>query len=81
MVSLDRKLDVLHHSISTFTRWLDHCSVLLETLSAFQTGLESDHDKARSDESQLRDLALQYKVSCLIPIPCVWEWAHLHVSE
>lgn len=87
MVSLERKFDILHHSITTFTRWLDSCNRLLEKLSSSQEAIEggqngSDRTHARGGdrgregggvmgvankeeerEAELRDLALQYKVS------------------
>ena len=77
MVSLERKFDVLHHSIASFTRWLDGCTPLLERLSASQASLESVREgregggegerreggrENEEEEAQLRDLALQYKV-------------------
>ena len=77
MVSLERKFDVLHHSIATFTRWLDTCSSQLNSLSSFQTDLESGHGEG-TDEFKLRDLALQYKVSPF-HIPVVDE-SHSHSS-
>ena len=69
MVSLERKFDVLHHSIATFTRWQDTCSEQLGTLSSVQTDLESGRGGGGdTEEARLRDLALQYKVGP-IPIP------------
>ena len=76
MVSLERKFDVLHHSIASFTRWLDGCVPLLEKLSATQASLESAREgregegegeergggRKDEEEAKLRDLALQYKV-------------------
>ena len=41
MVSLERKFDILHHSIASFTRWLESCSRLLESLSSSRTVLEA----------------------------------------
>ena len=60
MVNLERKFDILHHSIANFTRWIDSSTSLLKTLSDSQTGLESGQQG--KDDSKLRDLALQYKV-------------------
>ena len=77
MVSLERKFDVLHHSIASFTRWLDGCTPLLERLSTTQAGLESarkgregggegegrgEEREKEEEDAELRDLALQYKV-------------------
>ena len=77
MVSLERKFDVLHHSLATFTRWLDTCSAQLSSLSSVQTDLESGHGGDEgTDEAKLRDLALQYKVG---PIPILVHcWSHSH---
>ena len=71
MVSLERKFDVLHQSIATFTRWLDSCSAQLSSLSSDQSDLESRRGGGSgrgTDDTKLRDLALQYKVGP-IPIP------------
>ena len=80
MVSLERKFDILHHSIATFTRWLDSCTPLLDSLSTSQTSLESGQDEKA--DSKLRDLALQYKVSTIyhlspIPIPAAVKYTFI----
>ena len=46
MVSLERKFDVLHHSISSFTRWLDGCNSLLEDMASTRASLDGQEEEA-----------------------------------
>ena len=47
MVSLERKFDVLHHSISSFTRWLDGCNSLLEDMASTRASLEGNEEEVK----------------------------------
>ena len=66
MAGIDHKIRILKRSIATFHGWLDSCEELLKSLPS---ELES------CKPSQLRELALKYKVGLCVYL-CVFDYLH-----